>query len=201
MDIKINKDWFEALSSSSPVPGGGGAAALAGAAGASLGMMVANLTVGKKKYAESEELMKEFLIKLEKLRDNMLDLIEGDAKGFEPSSTEEERAEKERIMASALVKACEVPLETMEKGLEILDIAEVLAEKGSVMAISDVGVAVQFVRTAVLGASMNVYINTKSMKDRETAEKFNSRADLMNRTAAKKADEIFARIEEGLKCQ
>ena len=209
MDIKINKDWFEALSSSSPVPGGGGAAALAGAAGASLGMMVANLTVGKKKYADSEELMKEFLIKLEKLRDNMLDLIEGDAKGFEPlaaayslpSSTEEERAEKERIMASALVKACEVPLETMEKGLEILDIAEVLAEKGSVMAVSDVGVAVQFVRTAVLGASMNVYINTKSMKDRETAEKFNARADLMNRTAAKKADEIFARIEEGLKCQ
>ncbi len=209
MDIKINKDWFEALSSSSPVPGGGGAAALAGAAGASLGMMVANLTVGKKKYAESEELMKEFLIKLEKLRDTMLDLIEGDAKGFEPlaaayslpSSTEEERAEKERIMASVLVKACEVPLETMEKGLEILDIAEVLAEKGSVMAVSDVGVAVQFVRTAVLGASMNVYINTKTMKDRETAEKFNSRADLMNRTAAKKADEIFARIEEGLKCQ
>ena len=161
-------------------------------------MMVANLTVGKKKYAESEELMKEFLIKLEKLRDNMLDLIEGDAKGFEPlaaayslpSSTEEERAEKERIMASAL-----------EKGLEILDIAEVLAEKGSVMAVSDVGVAVQFVRTAVLGASMNVYINTKSMKDRETAQNFNLTADIMNKTAAKKADEIFARIEEGLKCQ
>ena len=55
--------------------------------------------------------------------------------------------------------------------------------------------------TDVLGASMNVYINTKTMKDRETAEKFKSRADLMNRTAAKKADEIFARIEEGLKCQ
>ena len=203
------KAYLEALSSKAPVPGVGGASAVCGALGVALGEMVGNLTVGKKKYAESEELMKEFLIKLEKLRDNMLDLIEGDAKGFEPlaaayslpSSTEEERTEKERIMASALVKACEVPLETMEKGLEILDIAEVLAEKGSVMAVSDVGVAVQFVRTAVLGASMNVYINTKTMKDRETAEKFNSRADLMNRTAAKKADEIFARIEEGLKCQ
>ena len=69
------------------------------------------------------------------------------------------------------------------------------------MAVSDVGVAVQFVRTAVLGASMNVYINTKSMKDRETAQNFNLTADIMNKTAAKKADEIFARIEEGLKCQ
>lgn len=209
MQTKINKEWFEALSSSAPVPGGGGAAALAGAAGASLGMMVANLTVGKKKYAEYEELMQEFLTKLEALRDKMLYLIEADAEGFAPlaeayslpSSTDEEREYKEKIMASALVKACEVPLETMEKGLEILDIAEELAEKGSVMAVSDVGVAVQFVRTAVLGASMNVYINTKSMKDTETAVKFNNRADSMNKIAAKKADTIFARIEEGLKCQ
>ena len=55
MDVRINKDWFEALSSSAPVPGGGGASALAGAGAASLGMMVANLTVGKKKYAMHEE--------------------------------------------------------------------------------------------------------------------------------------------------
>lgn len=206
---KINKDWFEELSSSAPVPGGGGAAAMAGAAAASLGMMVANLTVGKKKYAMHEELMKEFLAKLEALRDDMLKLIEADAEGFAPlaaayslpSSTEEERAEKAEVMASALVKACEVPFLIMEKGMEILDIAEELAEKGSVMAVSDVGVAVQFVRTAVLGASMNIYINTKSMKDREIARKFDLRADGMNEEAAKKADAVFASIEEGLKCQ
>lgn len=209
MDIKINKEWFEVLSSSSPVPGGGGAAALAGAAGAALGMMVANLTVGKKKYAQHEELMKKFLIELEGLRDDMLHLIEADAEGFAPlaaayslpSSTDEEKAEKEKIMASALKKACEVPMETMEKGLKIMDIAEELAEKGSVMAVSDVGVAVQFVRTAVLGASMNVYINTKSMKDKETARELNQRADDMNKAAAERADAVFARIEGELKCQ
>ena len=136
MDVKINKDWFEALSSSAPVPGGGGASALAGAGGAALCMMVANLTVGKKKYAEQEELMKEFLVRLEKLRDESLTLIEEDAKGFEPlaaayslpSSTDEEKAEKEKIMASALVKACEVPIAIMEKGAEILDIAVELAD-------------------------------------------------------------------------
>ena len=209
MDVKINKDWFEVLSSSAPVPGGGGASALAGAGGAALCMMVANLTVGKKKYAMHEELMKEFLVRLEKLRDESLTLIEEDAKGFEPlaaayslpSSTDEEKAEKEKIMASALVKACEVPIAIMEKGAEILDIAVELAEKGSVMAVSDVGVAVQFIRTAVLGASMNVYINTKSMKDRKTAEELNAKADSLNKKASETADAVFAKIEGELKCR
>ena len=209
MDVRINKDWFEALSSSAPVPGGGGASALAGAGGAALCVMVANLTVGKKKYAEHEELMKEFLVRLEKLRDESLTLIEEDAKGFEPlaaayslpSSTDEEKAEKEKIMAQALLKACEVPIMIMEKGAEILEIAEELAEKGSVMAVSDVGVAVQFIRTAVLGASMNVYINTKSMKDRKTAEELNAKADSLNKKASETADAVFAKIEGELKCR
>ena len=209
MDVRINKDWFEALSSSAPVPGGGGASALAGAGGAALCMMVANLTVGKKKYAEQEELMKEFLVRLEKLRDESLTLIEEDARGFAPlaaayslpSSTDEEKAEKEKIMAQALLKACEVPIMIMEKGAEILEIAVELAEKGSVMAVSDVGVAVQFIRTAVLGASMNVYINTKSMKDRKTAEELNAKADSLNKKASGTADAVFAKIEGELKCR
>lgn len=209
MDVRINKDWFEALSSSAPVPGGGGASALAGAGGAALCMMVANLTVGKKKYAMHEELMKELLKRLETLRDEMLGLIEEDARGFAPlaaayslpSSTDEEKAEKEKIMAQALLKACEVPIMIMEKGAEILEIAEELAEKGSVMAVSDVGVAVQFIRTAVLGASMNVYINTKSMKDRKTAEELNAKADSLNKKASETADAVFAKIEEDLKCR
>ena len=209
MDVKINKDWFEALSSSAPVPGGGGASALAGAGGAALCMMVANLTVGKKKYAMHEELMKELLNRLETLRDEMLGLIEEDARGFAPlaaayslpSSTDEEKAEKEKIMAQALLKACEVPIMIMEKGAEILEIAVELAEKGSVMAVSDVGVAVQFIRTAVLGASMNVYINTKSMKDRKTAEELNAKADSLNKKASETADAVFAKIEGELKCR
>ena len=89
----------------------------------------------------------------------------------------------------------------MEKGAEILEIAEELAEKGSVMAVSDVGVAVQFARTAVLGASMNVYINTKSMKDRKTAEELNAKADSLNKKASETADAVFAKIEGELKCR
>lgn len=209
MGTKINKEWFEELSSAAPTPGGGGAAALAGAAGASLGMMVANLTVGKKKYAAVEEEVKEYRSKLEVLRDEMLYLIEADAESFAPlaaayslpSSTDEEKAEKEKVMAKVLKEACQVPLKTMEKGAEIIDFIDELAVKGSVMAVSDVGVAAQFVRTAVLSASMNVYINTKSMKDKALAAEYNEKADRLNRETAEKADRIFAKIEEGLKCQ
>ena len=209
MGTKINKEWFEELSSAAPTPGGGGAAALAGAAGASLGMMVANLTVGKKKYAAVEGEIKEYLVKLEKLRNEMLELIEKDAEGFAPlaaayslpSSTEDEKAEKEKIMASALKTACQVPLEIMEKGYDILGIVDELAVKGSVMAVSDAGVAAQFVRTAVLGASMNVFINTKTMKDRALAESYNAKAEGLNADTARLADGIFTKIEEGLKCR
>ena len=118
-----------------------------------------------------------------------------------PSSTDEEKAEKEKVMAEALLTACSVPLEIMEKGLDICLILEELSVKGSVMAISDVAVGVEFVRTAVLGASMNVYINTKSMNDRETAEKYNAHADELNKTVAEKADAVFDKIKETLKCR
>lgn len=209
MDTQINKAWFEVLASASPTPGGGGAAALAGAAGAALGMMVANLTVGKKKYANVEEEIKNHLKRLNGLMDEMLSLIEEDAVGFAPlaaayslpSSTDEEKRKKEAVMAKALKEACRVPLRTMEAGVEILESIEVLSVKGSVMAISDAGVAAQFIRTAVLGASMNVFINTKSMNDKDLALEYNNRAESLNREAAQRADKIFIRIEEALKCR
>lgn len=209
MGVLINKEWFEELSSAAPIPGGGGASAMGGAAAAALGMMVSNLTIGKKKYAAVEEDVKICLKKLEVLRDEMLELIEADAKCFEPLaaayslpvSTDDEKAAKEKIMAEALVVACSVPLKTMEKGAEIADCLAELSEKGSVMAISDVAVGVEFVRTAVLGASMNVYINTKTMKDRETAQKYNDYADRLNAETSQKADAVFEKIKEALKCR
>ena len=68
-------------------------------------------------------------------------------------------------------------------------------------AVSDAGVAAQFIRTAVLGASMNVFINTKSMKDKNLALEYNNRAEGLNRAASERADKIFNRIEEALKCR
>ena len=194
-------EYLEVLSSKAPVPGGGGASALAGALGHALGQMVVNLTVGKKKYAEVEE-MQEYLERLKTMQQEFLHLSDRDAEVFAPlaecyrlsSATPEEKEHKETVMEEKLLDASMVPVEIMEKALELLEILDVLADKGSRMAVSDVGVAVQFTRTALLGAVMNVYINTKSMKNREKAEEINQGAKRMIKIGTSQADEIYEKV-------
>ncbi len=199
-------EWTDALASKAPVPGGGGASALGGALAAALGQMVANLTVGKKKYADVEETMQQILQKLEELQKELLALADEDARVFAPlaaayslpSSTEEEKREKERVMEENLLAASLVPLQMMEKTFVVLDILSFLGEKGSRMAVSDVGVAVQFARAALNGAVMNVYINTKSMKDRDKAEELNEKADALIEDGTRLADRIYQNVVDQL---
>lgn len=199
--------FLEVLSSKQPVPGGGGASALAGALGNALGQMVANLTIGKIKYADVETEMKELLVQLQALQKEFIILADRDAEVFAPlaqsyrlpSSTDEEKAHKDKIMEERLQNASYVPLEIMEKAVRMLGILEVLGEKGSRLAVSDVGVGVQFIRTALLGAVMNVYINTRSMKDRGKAEEVNSEARRLMEEGAVWADQIYAEVLARLK--
>ncbi len=201
------KDYLELLSSKAPVPGGGGASALAGALGDSLGQMVVHLTLGKKRYAQAEQDMLNYERELKRLQQEFLMLADKDAEVFAPlaecyrlpSSTEEERAYKEKVMEERLVQASYVPLEIMEKAWEMLEIMDILADKGSRMAVSDVGVGVQFIRTALLGAVMNVYINTKSMKNREKAEEMNEKAERLIKEGTEAADRIYQKVLEQLR--
>ena len=157
IEKQVIGEWVDELSSKAPVPGGGGASALGGALGAALGQMVANLTVGKKKYADVQEEIMRGLASLGRLQGELLELADRDAQVFAPlaeayklpAETEEQRDEKDKIMESRLLDASLVPMEMMEKVIEILDILEFLEEKGSRMAVSDVGVAVQFARAAL----------------------------------------------------
>ncbi len=200
-------EFVEVLGSKAPVPGGGGASALVGAVGTALGNMVGALTVGKKKYADVEEEMKELMAKATTLQDELLHLIERDAEVFEPLSkaygmpreTEEEKAEKARVMEIVLKDACSVPMEIMEKCCEAIDLIVEFAAKGSALAISDAGVGAAFCKAALEGASLNVYINTKSMKNRECAEELNRKCDEMLAVYTVKADEIFRNILGRLK--
>ena len=113
--------------------------------------------------------------------------------------TEEEKAEKARVMAIVLKDACSVPMEIMEKCCEALDLIKEFAAKGSKLAISDAGVAATFCKAALKGASLNVYINTKSMADREYAEELNAKADAMLEKYTKIADETFESVLGRLK--
>lgn len=133
--------------------------------------------------------------------------MEEDAKVFEPlakaygmpADTQEEKAEKARIMEIVLKDACLVPMQIMRKCCEAIDMIEEFAQKGSVIALSDAGVGAAFCRAALLGASLNVFINTKSMANRECAEKLNAEANEMIHVYSKKADEVFNRVNERLK--
>lgn len=189
-------DFIGALSSNAPVPGGGGASATVGALAAALGMMVTNLTIGKKKYADYEEELIRCRSELEGLRDRLITLTDKDAEAFEPLSRAyslpKDAPDYEHIMEEALLTASLAPLEIMDTALECAHVLEVLVEKGSRLAISDVGVGIYFVQAAIEGASLNVYINTKMMKDRTRAEALNERADAIIREGAALKEKISA---------
>lgn len=166
-------EFVQETASNAPVPGGGSIAAVSGSLSAALAEMVANLTVGKKKYAEVEEEMKEIQQKAKKIREKLLDDIERDCQAFNkvmatfklPKETDEEKAKRKEAIQSGLKLAAEVPFEIAEEALSILPLAEVVVEKGNSNAVTDGLVSAMMARTAVLSALLNVKINLSSIKD------------------------------------
>ena len=151
--------------SKEPVPGGGGVSAIVGALGVALGGMVCNLTTGKKKYAEYEEDIQRIMKDAEVLKNQLMDMIDQDAENFLPLSkayglpreTEEEKAYKAQVMEDCLKVACSVPIDIVKTAFEAIKLHEELAVKGSKLALSDVGVGVALLRSAILGGWLNVF--------------------------------------------
>ena len=188
-------EYLEVLASKAPTPGGGSAAAVYGAVGTALGEMVGNLTTGKKKFAIYEEEIQKILVRLQEARMDFIRLEKADEQAFEPLSevyrmkaeTDEEKKAKEEYLKAA----AQVPMEVMERAVSVMDDIEFLALNGSRLAVSDAGVGIQGIRTALLGAVMSVYINTKMMKDREYAEAVNQQAELLIKKGTEQADRIY----------
>lgn len=201
------EEFTEVLASKSAIPGGGGASALTAALGIALGSMVGNLTVGKKKYKDVEEEIRRQMQQAEVLQRELLLFIDKDAEAFEPLSkayglpkeTEEQLEYRNKVMEEALLKASLVPLQIMETVMKAIAVLEVMAEKGSRIAVSDAGVGVQFCRAALLGASMNVFINTKLMKDREKAAQLNQRCEELMEDGVKRADAVFELVMKSIR--
>ena len=189
------------LASNAPVPGGGGAAALVGAIGTALGNMVGSLTVGKKKYADVEDEILLLKAKCDALQRELLEQIEADAEGFAPLAKaygipKEDPSRAETLEAATLV-ACRVPVRIMELCCESLEAIRTFAMKGSRLAVSDAGCGAVCVKAALQAASLNVFINTKTLRDRETAESLNARCLSMLEQYGAMADEIFNTVENG----
>ncbi len=208
MMIKQEMDQFlEVLSSSAPVPGGGGACGYVAAVGMSLGNMVLSLTTGKKKYAQYQEEVERLIEEATELTKELSECMDKDAKAFEPLSkayglpreTEEQIKYRTEVMEKALFTASEAPLAMMKKILQAIEMIERIAEIGNRIAISDAGVGVEMCKAALNGAALNVFINTKMMKKRETADKMNAEAEQLLEKGNQIADAVYQRVFDAVR--
>ncbi|NLK65590.1 MAG: cyclodeaminase/cyclohydrolase family protein [Tissierellia bacterium] len=185
-NMTIN-EFAKIVASDSPVPGGGSIAALCGAIGAALSEMVANLTVTKKKYADSKEEMTEIINKASLLREKLLNYIEEDSSAYNmvtlayklPKETEEEKAYRSGKIQEGLKVAASVPLKVAETAFEIFPLAEALVLRGNASSVTDALVGAMMARTGVLSAILNIRINLDSIKDQEFIKDLKEKADAL----------------------
>ena len=177
--------------SNEPVPGGGSISALAGALAAALTEMVAGLTVGRKKYAEVEDEMKEAIGPMHEICEHLLDDIKRDSESFDlymqaltlPKETDEEKAARTKAMQDGLKAAVAVPLSVAKRAYEVMPYAETMVTKGNKTAVTDALVATMMARTAVLGALFNVKINLESIKDEAFVEETSKEVAVLEKKA------------------
>lgn len=185
MDTSLSiNHYLEELSSNSPTPGGGNVSAFCGTLASSLGIMVCNLTIGKKKYLESEEELKVLKKKLEKVQDDFLILAEDDNKAFEkvmealklPKEIDAQITKRSKKIEEATIGAGVVPYRVIYLCKNIIPMLMVIAEKGNQNSLSDAGVAISLISSAAQGAFLNVLINCSSYKDNFGAKDILSRS-------------------------
>lgn len=196
----------ELLASDAPAPGGGSAAALEGALGIALTHMVGSLTLGKKKYEEHQDLIKELMGEAESIRKKFVDVIDRDTEAFNgvsavfemPKNTDEEKAARKAAMQKAL-KACTLtPFEMMQYSLEALELTEKALGKSNESAASDLGVAALSLKAAVQGAWLNILINISGIRDDEFASKYRSSGEAILEKALPLADRIYDTVLKSL---
>lgn len=170
--------FLDELASKQATPGGGSAAAIMGAQSAALTSMVCNLTIGKKQYIEAEADMQALLKQSESLREQLTAMIKADIDIFDklmasyglPKNTDQEKSTRSKTIQSTLKQATEVPLECAKACAQAIKLSCIAAEKGNLNVISDAGVAAMAGYSGLKSAALNVYINAKSIKDRNFAD-------------------------------
>lgn len=204
MDFSENTidEYLEELSTKAPVPGGGGVSALTGALAAGLSQMVCSLTVGKKKYADVEKQIIETDKRLLDIRERLVKCMEEDALAFEPLSkayglpraTEDEIRTRQEVLARCLKAAALPPLHICELISELTPFIELVAEKGSTLAVSDAGCAAALAACAVKAAALNVFVNTGLMEDRSEAESINKETHSMLAETVERLENVYKKV-------
>lgn len=201
------KEFANETASESPAPGGGSIAAYVGSLGMALGTMVANLSAGKRGWEDKKDFFSEWAVNGQELKKSLVAAVDEDTRAFNrimdsfglPKGTDEEKKARTQAIEEATKYACEVPYKVMELAYSGLILLEQMIEKGNPNSITDAGVGVLCVKTAVRGAYFNVLVNAQGLKDRTFAEDIKDRAQLLLATNHAKADELIAKVETAIK--
>ena len=199
-------EFVDLLASDAPAPGGGSAAALEGALGAALTAMVCGLTVGKKKYAEFEELAQAAQKKALDLKTRFVDVMDRDTEAFNvvsaafgmPKATDEEKAARSAAIQKGLEGCTKTPFEMMELAVETLELTASILGKSNDSAASDLGVSALSLRAAIQGAWLNVLINIGSLKNKELAEDYRVKGEALLAKALPLADQIYETVVKAM---
>lgn len=198
------RDFIGAVAAAQPVPGGGGAAAFGGALGVALTNMLANYTIGKKKYADVEPEVKALLAQGMEIQEKLLGLVAKDGQVFAPLSaayglptgTEEEKAYKKEVLNRESKNACSVPYEIAALAVAGLEISSRLAEIGSRLVISDVGCGAVFLRAALEAAWLNVVINLGGITEEDWAAEKKQSIDAFLEKGRVLAEHCYKLVQE-----
>lgn len=198
------KDFLAKTAGSDPVPGGGSVAALNAALASALTEMVANLTIGKKKYEDKEEMMRRVASSASNYTASFVRDINADTEAYNkvfeafklPKDTDEEKTERAKEIQAATKMAAEIPMEVARKALDMMDIITMVAENGNQNAITDACVSMMTARTAVLGALLNVKINLTSIKDIEYVALMTQEANYLEQEAIAKEKELLDKVSK-----
>lgn len=191
------KEFLEKTAAKEPVPGGGSSAALNAAMATALTEMVANLTIGRKKYADADERMREIAAVMSAQRSRFLEDIDRDAEAYRqvmeayrlPKETEKEQQLRDATIQKATKEASLIPMEVAESAFSLLETMLETLQRGNPNAATDGLVGLMNCRTAILSALLNVRVNLGGIRDEKFVEEMTTRCDwLEKRTLEVEAD-------------
>lgn len=187
--------FVELVGARTSAPGGGSVSALIAAMGAGLGAMMGWMSYGTKKFEHLDSIMRQNIPPLHENMMKLIPMIDADTNAFNdymtamklPKNTDEQKANRSRLMQEGLKKAINVPLDVMRIADSCWPNMVEMAKHGNPSSGSDLAVGAKSLETGIWGAKKNVEINLVQIED----EKY-------KKAVVKEAGEIMKRAEKNL---
>ena len=191
--------YLDEVAAGTPAPGGGSVTAVVAALAAALGEMVANLTLGREKYADAEASLRPARDRLTALRSNLLDAAAADEAAYQsyreaaslPGTNDDEKSARTDAMQRALIAATDVPLAAARSAHEVAEFLQSVARDGNPHVRSDAALGALLAEAALRGALLNVRGNAALLMDRELAASYLTDADLLEEAGREAAQRAF----------